>query len=418
MTAVTRWVQYDVAEAGVFGTGGGIIRGRGTRGYSFPTSSVGDSFNIGTTNNRLYIKADGLPSTPYGLTLASGTDLDPRFVAKDITEKMHNAGQATTAWDQAQCVWEGNEFKLYSGTLNTNSTMTVWSGTNTAHLELGWGGSTENAGSDHGNGDGDNYITVSGVYNGFFDEIYRIVINKEVGIQTPSKDGGNEYTGTFTTGGAYNNVNLIVYTMSISTTNGTTMGAGTGNVPTMSWESTLNADDGGPVELLYADYWYKVGVRGLMVKFSDGIFNTIDPAWTITCNAVQYAEGSNADVPVGTAKFIWSSNRGDDADTAYDTSDDYVRLGTRGMSVKWATGFGNLQAGDQFWVICTPPQPSSYNITNLNYGNVTVTLNIMEKVTMILILDLVQWAPEIILVSILRTVTNGKLMLQHQILVI
>jgi hypothetical protein len=139
MSAVTRWVQYDVAETGVAGTGGGTNWGRGTRGYSFATASVSDSFNIGTTNNRLYIKVDGAPASPYGITLASGTELDPRFVAKDITEKMHNAGQATTGWDQAQCVWDDNQFKIYSGTLGSSSSIAVTSGTNTAHLELGFG---------------------------------------------------------------------------------------------------------------------------------------------------------------------------------------------------------------------------------------------------------------------------------------
>ena len=374
MAAVTRWVQYDGDETGVAGTGGGTNYGRGTRGFSLATASVSDSFNIGTSNNRLYIKVDGAPASPYGITLASGSELDPRFVAKDITEKMHNAGQATTAWDQAQCVWDDNQFKLYAGSLGSSSSITISSGTNTAHLELGWGTKTETGGSATGNGNAGNYITVSGTYNGFFDEIYHVVINKEVSIGTPSKGGTNSYTGTISTGGVYNNNTLITYTMSISTTNGTTMGAGTGNVPTVSWTSTGSVDDGGPVELLYADYWYNIGTKGLMVKFSDAIFNTCDPAWDIICQAVQYAEGTNANAPVGTAKFVLGSNRGDDADTAYTTtsSGSWARLGSRGLNISWTT-VANLSALDEFFVICTPPQPSSYNITNLNYGNVTVS---------------------------------------------
>jgi hypothetical protein len=372
MSAVTRWVQYDIAETGVAGTGGGTNRGRGTRGYSLATASVGDSFNIGTTNNRLFLKMDGLPASPYGITLASGSELDPRFVAKDITEKMHNAGQSTTAWDQAQCVWLDNQFKIYSGTLGSSSSVTLSSGTNTAHLELGFGTKTETGGSATSNANADNYITVSGTYRGFFDEVYKIVINKEVSIGTPSKDGTNSYTGTISTGGVYNNASAITYTLSISTTNGTTMGAGTGNVPTMSWTSTGSVDDGGPVELLYANYWYRVGTKGLMVKFSDAIFNTCNPAWTIACSAVQYAEGTNASAPAGTAKFVWGSDRGDDADTSYTTSASLTRLGTRGISVAFVAG-ANLTAGDEFYVICTPPQPSSYDISNLNYGNVTVS---------------------------------------------
>jgi hypothetical protein len=379
MSAVTRWVQYDVAETGVAGTGGGTKWGRGTRAYSFAEASVGDSFNIGTTNNKLYIKVDGSPASPYGITLASGVELDPRFVAKDITEKMHNAGQATTGWDQAQCVWDDNQFKLYSGTLGSAATITVWSGTNTAHLELGWGTKTEVGGTAENstgslNGNTNNNISVSGTYNGFFDEIYQVVINREVSIGTPSKDGSNTYTGTITTGGVYNWAAAITYTISISTTNGTTMGAGTGNVPTMSWTSTSNLDDGGPVELLYANYWYKLGTKGVMVKFSDAIFNACSPAWTIACSAVQYAEGTNTNAAAGTAKFVWGSNRGDDAISAATTtaSGVWTPLGSRGLYISFNT-VANLNARDEFFVICTPPQPSSYNITNLNYGNVTVS---------------------------------------------
>ena len=248
MSAVTRWVQYDISEAGVAGTGGGTNWGRGTRGYSYATASVDDSFNIGTTNNRLYLKADGFPASPLGITLASGVELDPRFIAKDITEAMHNSGQATTAWDQAQCVWDDNQFKLYSGTLGGSSSITVWSGTNTAHLELGWGTKTEVGGSANNttgstNGNTDNYVTVSGSYGGFFDEVYQVMINKEISIGSPAKGGTNSYTGTITVGGVYNWNTTIAYTLKISTTNGTTMGAGTGNVPILTWETTGNDDD-------------------------------------------------------------------------------------------------------------------------------------------------------------------------------
>ena len=119
MSAVTRWVQYNVDEAGVAGTGGGTMWGRGQRAYYIADATVGDSFNIGTTNNRLWIKIDGVPvgSTGYGVTIVSGTELDPRLVAKEITEGMHSAGQGTTAWNQAQCVWEENKLKLYSGSM-------------------------------------------------------------------------------------------------------------------------------------------------------------------------------------------------------------------------------------------------------------------------------------------------------------
>lgn len=392
MAAVTRWVQYDVTAAGTAGTGGGTNYGRGTKGYSIATASVGDDFDIGTSNNRLYITIDS-ESGPY-ITLASGSNLDPRFVAKDITEKLHNLGKATTGYDQSQCIWENNRFILYSGSLGSASSAVIASGTNTAHLELGWGSKSESGGFASVNGDTDNYISVSGTYNGFFDETYHIIINSALTIGTPSKGGSNTYTGTITTGGMVRDNETITYVLSIDTSGGkTTMGAGTGNVPTVSWTGTGSSsgaayDDGGPVELLYADHWYKIGVYGLMVKFTDAVFNTVATGWTIVCAAYQYAEGANLTSPYGTAKFIWGSSRGDDATSVSTTStSSWVRLGTRGLYVKFTQPGGNATAGDEFRVVCTPPQPSSYSITNLNYGNVTVSTESPVKSIMFEILS-------------------------------
>jgi len=388
MAAVTRWVQYNVDETGVAGTGGVLMGGRGQRAFYRADAPVGDSFNIGTTNNRLWIKIDGDPvgSVGYGVTIVSGTDLDPRLVAKEITEGMHSAGQGTTAWNQAQCVWEDNRLKLYSGTLGSDAIITVFSGINTAHLELGFGtpaslGGTNNNTTGFTNGYYPNQISVSGTYNGFFDEIYQIVLSKNVSINTPVKDGNQTYNGSMTTGGVYNwNVDLT-YTLVISTTppgpgNGTTMNAGTGNVPTVSWTTGGGEDDGGPLELLYENYWYNIGTKGLMVKFSEGIFSNThpNPAWTILCDKVEYVEGSNSQAAAGTARFVWSSNRGDDAISSALTtaSGAYTDLGTRGLSISFEAP-ANLQAKDEFFVICTPPQPFAYGISNLNYGNVTVS---------------------------------------------
>ena len=107
MAAVTRWVDYSVNETGVAGTGGGTVYGAGTPGYHF-SGTTGDTFNIGTTNNRLYLTIDG-GAIPY-ITLASGSDLDPRFVAKDIMEKIHNAG-VTEGYTHAKCFWVNDDEK-------------------------------------------------------------------------------------------------------------------------------------------------------------------------------------------------------------------------------------------------------------------------------------------------------------------
>jgi hypothetical protein len=373
MSATTRWVEYSTTAVGVAGDGNGQT-GEGTRGFALATASVGDSFDVGSNNNRLYLSIDG-DSAPY-VTLASGTDLDPRFVCRDIAEKLHNLGKANDRYDQAQAVWENNAVKVYSGTLGASSSVTVTSGINTVHLELGFGTKTETGGVAEANTYNDG-LTVSGTYNGFFDEIYRIVINKELNIGAPAKGGTNTYNGTITAGGVFNHSGDLTYSLEIDTTNGTTMGGGTGNVPTISWDSTGAADDGGPVELLYPDYWYLVGTKGLMVKFTDAVFNTCanpNYAYTIACTYPQFAQGANNQAAAGTALYIWGSSRGDDADAAITTSEaGLTRLGTRGLTIKFLGSGANFLAGDEWYVICTPPQPQSYNISNLNYGNVTVS---------------------------------------------
>lgn len=391
MAATTRWVEISTSAAGTAGTGGGTQEGVGSRAYSLATGAADtDSFSIGSGNNRLYITIDG-DSGSY-VTLASGTSLDPRFVARDITEKLHNLGKADPSFDQAQCVWENGQLKLYTGTTGSSASATVVSGTNTAHLELGWGTKTDVGGSNNNpataalnqyNGG----LTVSGTYNGFFDEVYTVVISNAWGINTPVKGGSNSYTGTITTGGHFNNTSDIEYTINISTTNGTTMGGGTGNVPKMSWTSTGGVDDSSAaVELLYPNYFYKVGTKGLMVKFTDAVFSHCPagtPAWTIDCDYPLYTHGTNNQGAAGDAQYVWGSSRGDDSGSSPITtsSGSFTQLGSRGLYVRF-TGSNNFKAGDQFKVICTPPQPQSYDITNLNYGNVTVSTESSVKAVM------------------------------------
>lgn len=384
MAATTRWVEYAVDEEGFAGTGGGSQEGVGTRAYSRADAAVDtDTFDIGAGNNRLHISLDGVSTY---VTLASGTALDPRFVARDITEKLHNSGQTTTAYTQSICVWENNKLKLYSGSLGSGSSAAVVSGTNTAHLELGWGTKTEVGGSNNNpaTGSANNYdsggsgVTVSGTYNGFFDEVYTIVINKQYNIGTPVKGGSNTYTGTMTAAGVFNHSADITYTIYIDTTNGTTMGGGTGNVPKMSWVSSTGTDDSAAaVELLYPDYFYKVGTKGLIVKFTDAVFShnmAPNAAYTVACTRAQYTDGTNATNTAGNALYIWGSDRGEYSATALTTSEaSFTRLGSRGLYIKFTGSGHTFAAGDQFIVVATPPQPKSYNITNLNYGNVTVS---------------------------------------------
>jgi hypothetical protein len=384
MSATTRWVLYDTSAAGQAGTGGGTQEGTGTSGYSLATGATDvNSFNIGSGNNRLHVSING--DSSY-VTLVSGTGLDPRFIARDITEKLHNLGKNDPSYDQAICVWENNRLKLYSGSLGSSSSVTVVSGTNTAHTELGWGTKTEVGGTNNNeskNPAGLNQynggITVSGTYNGLFDEVYTVVIQSAWNVGTPVKGGANTYTGTITAGNIFNNYTDITYTLNIDTTNGTTMGAGAGNVPQLTWTSTGNYDNNtsDPIDLLYPNYFYKVGTKGLMVKFSDAVFSNCPqgtPAWTIACKAPQYTHGSNTQGAAGDAYYTWGSSRGDDSGTAtiLTSESSLTRLGTRGLYIKF-TGNNLFEVGDEFRIICTPPQPKSYDITNINYGNVTVS---------------------------------------------
>lgn len=376
MAAITRWVEVDPATSGDYGDGNG--QGCvGTMATSTATAAVSDTFTIGPSNNRLYINIDG--DGQETVTLYSGTGLDPRFIAKDITEKLHDLGSASEGWNKAKAVWtndpdEGNCFRIYSGTMGVGSSITVSSGSNTAHGTLGFSTKDEVGGLAEDN----TYpgtITLSGTYKGFQEEEYTIVLTNDNdavrGIGTPTKN--IVYDGTMTTGGVYNNTTDLTYTVSITVDNGTTMGGGTGNVPQMTWAS---ASDSSTVatELLYPDHWYIIGIKGLMVKFSDAVFAAGN--WTIPCYEPDYVEGTNTSAPPGganPAEFAYSSNRGDmGGATATTASGTWQRLGSRGMYFMFSSG-SNLGIRDTFTILCSPPKPISYDITSLNYGNVTVS---------------------------------------------
>lgn len=387
MAAKTRWVQYSTTATGRATDGNGSSY-QGTTGYCRGTSSVGDTFTIGPTTNRLYVAIDG-ESAPY-ITLYSGSSLDPRFVARDITEKLHDLGKNSDRWNAARCIWTnnktvGNCFEIHSGTLGSSSSVIVTvSGTNSAASVLGFTTNVANGGTTSTNGFGGT-ITVSGTYNGFLDETYRLVITNDTyaeavsaprGIGSPVKYVANTYDGSLTTGGVFKHSSDVTYTISIDVTNGSTVGAGTGNVPRMSWLSTSSDGSTSATELLYANHWYKIGDYGLMVKFSDAVFNQVSPAWSIECKKADYVGGTNPAAPVGIAQYVWASDRGDQSIAPLTTtSGSFTQLGSRGLSVRFnpSSALDSFNAGDEFRIICAAPAPQSYNISSINYGNVTVS---------------------------------------------
>jgi len=377
MAAETRWVEYSVATATSTYIGA-TTSGVGTRGKVEANSSVGDNFTIGPTNNILGLDIDG--KDYHDIILTSGVELDARFVAKDITEKMHASqwAVADNSWAHATCWWENNKFHIYSGNIGVASSVAVTSGTNSAFGTLGFTSNTPTQGAGNSYKGGGNFhnggISVSGTWEGMFDETYHIIINKEDTIGTLTPGGSNEYGGTFTPGGQYNASIDDTYTVTIDGTNGLTVGGGTENVPKFSWTSTGSpSDSGGPVEILYSDHWYNVGTHGLKVKWEDKVFGMSD-SWTIVCTKPVDVGNGSTQGAVGTAQYVWTSNRGDECSSPIVTSDvSWTRVGTRGAYIKFVGGSNALEAGDEFRIVCTGPQPSNYGITSLNYGNVTVT---------------------------------------------
>lgn len=379
MPAITRWVAYSTTSQGSVGDGRNAGY-KGTRGSSVGTASVGDTFTLGPTTNLLHLSVDG-DTGPY-LTLYSGTNLDPRFVAKDITEKMRNLGKNDQRWDNAICKWEntpneGNRFKIYSGTLGVASSIAVSTvGANSAHTVLGFATRNEVGGAASTN-NFNGVLNITGTYKGMEPEVYKIVITNDNdatrGIGSATKS--ISYDGVMTTGGIYNYSSDTSYTITIDVTNGTTMAGGTGNVPIMSWTASPSADNSTVgTELLYPDTWYNIGTRGLMVKFTDAVFT--NGFWIIPCYEPDYTSGSNVTDAAGTAYMAYSSDRGDMSGAVVTpVSGTTTNLGTRGLNISFVpAGAGDyLGIRDEFYVLCKGPKPENYNISSVNFGNVTVS---------------------------------------------
>jgi hypothetical protein len=150
------------------------------------------------------------------------------------------------------------------------------------------------------------------------------------------------------------------------------MGAGSANVPAFTTTSNPDADNASAIELLYPDHYYDVGSLGVRVKFSDAVFGNSD-TFTITTSGATGAGGN-----VGSAKYIWGSSLGDSSKaigiSPRTTSVNGERVGSKGVTLHMSNS-GALGAGDYFNIICRGPQPLDSNVTQLNFGNVTVSTN-------------------------------------------
>ena len=398
MVAVSRFVRFaSVATTFVSATdatGTSNFVAKGSRGFSraIGANANSDSFTIALSDTDQFdINKNGIGTEV--ITLASGVDLDPRFVARDIEFKLHSvSADPDPAYKFAQCKFRNgginggvnsfNSLIIYSGVVGSGTSgsnivnVSIPAGTpgRDARGVLGFDTEDDQAGLEFtqlGSYTGD--AVASGVYGGQFDDTYHLQIVDGLGETVVSLGNtGNTYTGTPTAGGIFIGSNNDVYTVTIDTTNGSSMGQGTGNVPTFIVADTQTDDNSSIVEILYADHWYDVGeADGPRIKFTDAVFGNGDD-FTITCSG---AIGSPA--TVGNAKYIWDNDLGDDSSkiqgvSPVTTSVAGSRVGTRGVTLHLSDS-GALAPGDRFTILCRGPQPEDTNVTQLNFGNVTVS---------------------------------------------
>jgi len=401
MVAVSRFVEFS-ATGQTFVTGVSTEAvSKGTRGYSRGTSlgSGADSFTVTlNSNDQLAVNINSVG--PETITLSSGTDLDPRFVARDIAFKLHSAN-SDDAFKFAQVDWRNgtgphsnpstnnrNSFIIHSGKMGDNSgnnDVNVSSpGPRDARTLLGWSTVDENSGVDFATEfAGSSYtgvLTASGVFGGQLDDFYTLQVSDGELVDNASANGGNTYNGTTTTDGVFLGGSDNTYTITIATTNGSTMGAGSENVPTFVVGSTpLGDSNSNSIELLYVDQYYDIGDLGVRMKFSDAVFGNGD---TFTINAFT-ASGTGYPKAVAAANYIFSSTNGDSSKSigigATTTQTTGTQVGTKGVTVSFSDS-GSLSLGERFNVTCRGPQPTDSDVTQLNFGNVTVSTNSPVKV--------------------------------------
>ena len=402
MVAVSRFVEFSVTGQTLLSVSSAEASGaedaQGTRGFSRGTgltSGVDDSFTV-VLNDTDQMKVDINSSGPFDITLASGTDLDPRFVARDIEFKLHSA-DSSDDYRFAQCNWrnggggnnDDNSFIIYTGQTGSNggnNDVTVTPPTDSARdcrTLLGFDTVVPGAGSDSTATQQGSYtgtVTVSGSYAGQFDDFYTLMISDAESVGDPVA-GANTYAGTAETGGIWvdDGAGFDDYVVTIDTANGSTMGAGAGNVPTFvvtdSPGSDANAND---IELLYANHWYDVGENGVRIRFTDAVFGNGD-IFDIAAITASGGEGSS-----GAATYIFSSYQ-EDSSKAHSispitttTAAGGSQVGTRGVTVAFG-GATSLTAGDRFFIFCRGPQPTDSDVTQLNFGNVTVSTHSSVK---------------------------------------
>jgi len=196
-----------------------------------------------------------------------------------------------------------------------------------------------------------------------------------VGTSHPTADpvaaSGNTYGGTAESAGTWNEATDESYTVTVDTTDGATMNNGSGNCPTITWTSNQGDNSASAVELLYSDYWYNIGTKGLRLRFTDLPFGDGDE-FTVQCTAITEAATGQASAAVGTAQYVVVSSKRGKIAGVQTTSVGGSAVGGQGVTLSFAAS-GNLTRRDMFKIICAGPQPTTLGATVLDYGAVTVS---------------------------------------------
>ena len=159
MTATSRWVRYPISSATYVSTSK-----VGTPGEARGSALAADAITIpGSSDNQLKVALDGQSApAPYQLTLTAGTDLCPRFIARDIQRKVQALYSTVLVDDAAkalayryfQCEFINfgsaagkSQFVCRSGSTGGSSAVSIQDGDSTVLTLLGMNSQTTAAGT-------------------------------------------------------------------------------------------------------------------------------------------------------------------------------------------------------------------------------------------------------------------------------